>query len=244
MHNETIAKSAGENADAAEIAKFEQLSGQWWDESGPLSTLHAINPHRAAYIAGRVQLAGARALDVGCGAGILSEALAERGAAVVGLDLATESVAAARAHAAARELAIDYRVGTVEQTAAAEPGAFDVVTCLELLEHVPDPERTIAACARAVRPGGRVFFSTINRNLKSFLLAIVGAEYVLGMLPRGTHEYGKLLRPAEIGRAARTAGLVLEDLTGIHFNPLTRRYWLGGNVDVNYLACAVRPESA
>jgi 2-polyprenyl-6-hydroxyphenyl methylase/3-demethylubiquinone-9 3-methyltransferase len=239
-----VATDTGQNAEPAELDKFNRLARDWWDETGPLATLHAINPLRVGYIASCAELGGARVLDVGCGAGILSEALARRGAAVTGIDLASESIRIAGEHAAAEGLLIDYRVQTVEQLAAAEPGTYDVVTCLELLEHLPEPETAIAACARAVRPGGAIFLSTINRNLKSFMLAIVGAEYALRMLPRGTHEYLKLIKPAEIGRAARTAGLVIEDLTGLHYNPLTQTYRLGGNVDVNYLVFATRPESA
>lgn len=244
MENATAESTRDSNAEPTEIAKFGRLAGDWWDESGPLSTLHAINPLRTGYIAERVALGGARVLDVGCGAGILSEALAKLGAHVTAIDLAAENIDAAREHAAAQGLSIDYRIASAEETADANPGTWDVVTCLELLEHVPDPDATISACARAVKPGGRVFFSTINRNLKSFLLAIVGAEYVLGMLPRGTHEYLKLLKPSELSRAARIAGLRIDDLTGLHFNPLTKAYHLGGNVDVNYLVCASRPVAA
>lgn len=232
-----------DNVAADEIGKFDRLADAWWDPSGPLSTLHAINPLRLNYIARHASLNGARVLDVGCGAGILSEAMAERGATVTGIDLAAGNVRVATDHAKSRNLDINYRISSAEQTAADHPGEFDVVTCLELLEHVPRPEDVIEACAKAVRPGGTVFFSTLNRNLKSFLLAIVGAEYVLGMLPRGTHEYLKLVRPAELARAARAAGLQITDLSGLHFNPLTDRYSLGGNVDVNYLACTFRPES-
>jgi 2-polyprenyl-6-hydroxyphenyl methylase/3-demethylubiquinone-9 3-methyltransferase len=196
-----------DNAVAEELEKFGRLADQWWAEDGPLATLHAINPLRVDYIASRAPLDGARVLDLGCGAGILSEALARRGARVTGADLAAASIRVATEHAAAAGLSIDYRIQSIDEVAAAQPGAFDIVTCLELLEHVPDPERVIAACARAVRPGGAVFLSTINRNLKSFGLAIVGAEYLLDMLPRGTHDYLKLVTPAELGRAARATGL-------------------------------------
>jgi 2-polyprenyl-6-hydroxyphenyl methylase/3-demethylubiquinone-9 3-methyltransferase len=244
MENVTAESIRDSNAEPSEVAKFGRLSGRWWDESGPLSTLHAINPLRCRYIADRAVLEGARVLDVGCGGGILSEALAKLGARVTGIDLAAENIATARQHAADQGLSIDYRTASAETTAAAEPGTFDLVTCLELLEHVPDPDATISACARAVKPGGRVFFSTINRNFKSFMLAIVGAEYVLGMLPRGTHAYLKFVKPSELSRAARLAGLRIEDLTGLHFNPLTRTYRLGGNVDVNFLVCASRPDAA
>jgi 2-polyprenyl-6-hydroxyphenyl methylase / 3-demethylubiquinone-9 3-methyltransferase len=232
------------NAEPAEVARFDALAARWWDETGPLAPLHAINPIRTDYIAARVALAGARVLDVGCGGGILCESLARRGARVVGIDLAPDSIEVARTHAAAAGLAIDYRVAPAEAISADEPDGFDVVTCLELLEHVPDPAATVAACARAVKPGGHVLFSTINRNLKSFLLAIVGAEYVLGLVPRGTHDYLKLVRPSELARAARAAGLEVEDLTGLHYRPLTRSYHLGAGVGVNYLCCARRPETA
>ena len=234
----------GINASAQELAKFERLAASWWDESGPLATLHAINPLRADYIASRAALGSARVLDVGCGAGILTEALAARGAAVTGIDLAADSIEIAKQHAADSGLVIDYRVLGIETLADQVPAAYDVVTCLELLEHVPRPAETIAACARAVRPGGLVFLSTLNRTPKSFLLAIVAAEYMLGLLPRGTHEYARLIRPSELGRAVRAAGLELLELTGLHLNPLTGRYFLGGNVDVNYLALARRPEAA
>lgn len=239
-----MATDTSENASRDEVGKFDALAGSWWDESGPLATLHAINPLRTEYIAQRAELAGARVLDVGCGAGILCESLARMGARVSGIDLATASVEAARAHAAGAGLPIDYRECSIDAVAAAEPGQYDIVTCLELLEHVPCPEDIVRACTAAVRPGGSLFFSTINRNPKAFLLAIVGAEYLLDMVPRGTHEYLKLVRPSELAGALRDAGAELRELTGLHFNPLTRTYRLGGNVDVNYLAFAERPEAA
>jgi 2-polyprenyl-6-hydroxyphenyl methylase/3-demethylubiquinone-9 3-methyltransferase len=189
-------------------------------------------------------MAGTRVLDVGCGGGILSESLARLGAHVSGIDLADGNIEVAREHAGEQGLEIDYQVSSAESLLATGCEPFDVVTCLELLEHVPEPETTVAACAQLVRPGGAVFFSTINRNAKSFMLAIVGAEYVLGMLPRGTHEYLKFIKPSELARSARAAGLHVEDLTGLHFNPLTRSYFLNGNVDVNYFLCARRPEDA
>ena len=231
------------NAAADEVEKFAHLAEVWWDETGPMATLHAINPLRVEYIAARVSLEGARVLDVGCGAGILAEALARRGAKLTGIDLAAASIGVARRHAESAGLDIEYRVQAAEDVATVSPASYDIVTCLELLEHVPRPVETIAACARAVRPGGTVFFSTLNRTPKSFLLAIVGAEYLARMLPKGTHQYMKLIRPSEIARAARTSGLDLIELTGLHFNPVTQRYWLGGNVDVNYLAFARRPEA-
>jgi 2-polyprenyl-6-hydroxyphenyl methylase/3-demethylubiquinone-9 3-methyltransferase len=224
------------NVDAGELAKFAARAAQWWDPHGPFRTLHEINGLRLEYIAARAPLDGARVLDVGCGGGLLAEGLAARGARVVAIDLAPENVATAARHAADGALPIDYRCVDVEQVAQEMPAGFDVVTCLEMLEHVPEPRRVVAACAAAARPGGAVFFSTINRNAKSFALAIVGAEYVLGLLPRGTHEYRKLIRPAELALWCRHAGLEVAELTGLHFNPVTRDYVLGGNVDVNYFA--------
>jgi 2-polyprenyl-6-hydroxyphenyl methylase/3-demethylubiquinone-9 3-methyltransferase len=228
------------NVDASELAKFAGRAGEWWDSHGAFKTLHEINALRLDYVAQRVPLAGARALDVGCGGGLVAEGLAARGAEVVGIDMAAENVAVASEHARASGLTIDYRCVDVEQLAADMPGRFDVVTCLEMLEHVPEPSSIVKACAQALRPHGTAIFSTINRNLKSFALAIVGAEYVLGLLPRGTHEYRKLIRPAELARACRVAGLDVTELTGLHFNPATRSYWLGDNVDVNYFLCARR----
>lgn len=232
------------NVDAAELGKFESLAAAWWDPSGPLATLHAINPLRVDYIGERSRLDGARVLDVGCGAGILSEALARRGARVTGIDAASQNIEAASAHANESGLDIEYRVGTAETLASAEAGHYDLVTCLELVEHLPDPDSAVQACADLVAEDGLVCFSTINRNLKSFLLAIVGAEYVLRMVPRGTHEYSKLVRPSELAQAARAAGLTVEDLTGLHFNPLTQRYRLGGDVDVNYFMTARRRKTS
>ena len=228
------------NADEVELRKFASLAERWWDPTGPLKTLHDINPLRLEYVAERATLQDARVLDVGCGGGIFAEGLAQRGARVVATDLAPENIEAAAAHAAAGALAIDYRTVDVTELAEREAGTFDCVTCLELLEHVPDPAEMVAACAALAKPGAPVFFSTINRNVKSFLLAIVGAEHVLGLLPKGTHEYLKLIRPSELAAACRSAGLDLRELTGLHFNPLLDRYRLGGNVDVNYLAYTVK----
>ena len=233
-----------QNVDSEELAKFSARAREWWDPEGAFRTLHDINPLRLGYIAERAALHGARVLDVGCGGGLLSEAMARQGAQVIGIDMAEENLAVARAHAAAEQVAIDYRCIAAEQLAVDRPGSFDVVTCLEMLEHVPEPEKIVAACATAVRPGGALFFSTINRNAKSFLLAVVGAEYVLGWVPRGTHEYRKLIQPAELARWCRRASLTIHDLRGLHFNPLTQSYYLGGNVDVNYLAHATKAASA
>ncbi|MEE8092735.1 MAG: bifunctional 2-polyprenyl-6-hydroxyphenol methylase/3-demethylubiquinol 3-O-methyltransferase UbiG [Gammaproteobacteria bacterium] len=229
-----------ENVDPAELAKFEAIAAEWWNPDGPLKTLHEINPLRLSYIEERVTLKGARILDVGCGGGLLSEALAARDANVVGIDLVAASLEIARQHAEETDTRLEYRQIDAASLASEEPGQFDVVTCLELLEHVPEPEALVAACSLAVRPGGTVFFSTINRNLKSFLLAIVGAEHVLRMVPRGTHDYLKLVRPAELAGWCRKSDLDLVDITGLHFNPLTRSYRLGGNSDVNYFGYTVR----
>ena len=224
------------NADPQELKKFEALAGRWWNPEGPMKALHEINPLRLDYIDQRAPLKGARVLDVGCGGGLLSEGMAGRGALVLGIDLAQASLDVAAAHAREHEVEVQYRCQSAEQLAEEQPGAFEIVTCLEMLEHVPDPAKVVSACARAVQPGGTVFFSTINRNLKSFLLAIVGAEHVLGMLPRGTHEYEKLIRPSELAGWCRDADLQVLGLTGLHFNPVTRSFRLGGNVDVNYFA--------
>lgn len=232
------------NADSTEIAKFAGRAGDWWDLEGPFRTLHEINDLRVDYIAARAPLRDARVLDVGCGGGVLSEALARRGAVVVGIDPAEESLAVARAHAAAGILSIDYRAVEIETLASTEPGSFDVVACLEVVEHVPDPAGLVRACAAVLKPGGSAFFSTINRNAKSFLLGIVAAEYVLRLVPRGTHEYLKLVRPSELARYCAAANLDVRDITGLHYNPLTRAYRLGGNVDVNYFMHAVKPGKA
>ncbi len=231
------------NVDLGEIAHFNSLASRWWDPEGEFRALHEINPLRLDYIRQRAGLEGRRVVDVGCGGGILSEAMAQAGAAVTGIDMAPEPLTVARLHAAGAEVEIDYLETTAEALAAERPGEFDVVTCMELLEHVPSPASVVEACARLVRPGGHVFFATINRNPKSFAFAILGAEYLLRLLPRGTHEYARFIRPSELARWGRTAGLTLQHTTGMHYNPLTREYWLGPGVDVNYLMHFVRPEA-
>jgi 2-polyprenyl-6-hydroxyphenyl methylase/3-demethylubiquinone-9 3-methyltransferase len=232
------------NVDPREIAKFEGLAARWWDRDGDFRPLHDINPARAQFIGERTGLAGKTVLDIGCGGGILAESMAAAGADVTAIDMAEAPLAVARIHLGESGFEVDYRRATAEDEAAARPGRYDVVTCLELLEHVPDPGSVVGACARLVRPGGHVFFSTINRNAKAFLMAIVGAEYVLRLLPRGTHEYAKLIRPAELDAWIRTAGLELREIAGMHYNPFTRECTIGGNVDVNYLMHAVRPATA
>ncbi|MCL5041118.1 MAG: bifunctional 2-polyprenyl-6-hydroxyphenol methylase/3-demethylubiquinol 3-O-methyltransferase UbiG [Gammaproteobacteria bacterium] len=223
------------NVDRAEIAKFEALASRWWDRNSEFRPLHEINPLRCNWIDERVGLAGKRVLDVGCGGGILAEAMAQRGASVTGIDMGEAPLAVARLHQLESGVEVDYQQITAEELAEEQPESFDVVTCLEMLEHVPDPSSVIAACARLVKPGGQVFFSTINRNPKSFVFAIVGAEYILRLLPRGTHEFAKFIRPAELGNWAREARLDLQDITGLTYNPLTKVYKLEANVDVNYM---------
>ncbi len=236
--------STQENIDAAEIAKFDALAARWWDPEGDFRPLHEINPLRLDYIRQRVDLRGSRVLDVGCGGGILAESLAQKGATVTGIDMAEKPLAVARLHQAESGTEVEYLQSTAESLAAERAGQYAVVTCLEMLEHVPSPATVIAACTELVRPGGDVFFSTINRNPKSFLFAIVGAEYVLRLLPKGTHEYEKFIRPSELDGWARNAGLELDGSIGMHYNPLTREYSLGPNVDVNYLMHFRRPEAA
>ncbi|HXH02532.1 MAG TPA: bifunctional 2-polyprenyl-6-hydroxyphenol methylase/3-demethylubiquinol 3-O-methyltransferase UbiG [Candidatus Competibacteraceae bacterium] len=225
------------NVDSQEIAKFEALASRWWDPESEFKPLHDINPLRLDYIDRRCGgLAGKRVLDVGCGGGILAESMALRGAAVTGIDMGEAPLAVARLHLLESGARVDYRHGTAEELAAQEPAAFDVVTCMEMLEHVPEPASVIAACARLVRPSGHVFFSTINRNPKSYLFAIIGAEYLLRLLPRGTHDYQKFIRPSELAEWCTQAGLEPQDMIGLHYNPLTRRFWLAPGVEVNYMA--------
>ena len=238
------ADNSHENVDAAEIARFDALAARWWDPTGEFRPLHDINPLRLDYIDERAPLPGQRVLDVGCGGGILAEAMFERGATVTGIDMAKSPLAVARLHLEDSGAEVEYLECTAERLADQRPGTYDVVTCMEMLEHVPSPSAVVDACSRLARPGGHVFFSTINRNPKSFLFAIVGAEYLLRLLPAGTHEYRNFIRPSELEAWARLAGLHLLDSIGMHYNPLVRRYSLGRNVDVNYLMHYRRPEPA
>ncbi len=223
------------NVDPAEVAKFEALASRWWDKNSEFKPLHDINPLRLDYIDRRAGLKGKQVADVGCGGGILSESMALRGAIVTGIDMGKAPLAVAQLHKLESGVEVDYRQGTAEELAAELPGKFDVVTCLEMLEHVPDPASVIKACADLVKPGGHVFLSTLNRNPKSYLFAIIGAEYLLKMLPKGTHDYSKFIRPSELERWVREADLNVRELTGMSYNPLSRKYTLGYDVDVNYL---------
>jgi 2-polyprenyl-6-hydroxyphenyl methylase/3-demethylubiquinone-9 3-methyltransferase len=229
------------NADPAELAKFSELAHRWWDPESEFRPLHQINPLRLDWIQSHLPLAGKRVLDVGCGGGILSDSMARKGAEVLGIDLAAKALRVAQLHALeAHTPNVVYREVSVEALAAEQPGTFDAVTCMEMLEHVPDPGSVVRACSQLVKPGGWVFFSTINRNPKAFMFAIVGAEYLLNLLPRGTHEYLKFIRPSELAAHARTAGLQLVHTRGMEYNPLTRRYWLSGDTGVNYMFATQR----
>ena len=230
------------NVDPRESGKFDALAARWWDPEGDFRTLHDINEARVEYLAERVVLEGRRVLDVGCGGGVLSEALAERGAAVTGIDAAPRALEVARLHMVESGLDIDYRHTTAESLAGSQAGSFDVVCCLEMLEHVPDPARTVEACAELCRPGGRLLFSTINRSPLAWTTAIVGAEYVLGLLPRGTHRYDRLIRPEELAAACRGSGLQVLEITGMTYNPLSKTVRIGGVPRVNYFLLAERPE--
>ncbi len=233
----TTAKSGqGPNVDRAELGKFDELASRFWDPDGEFRPLHLLNPVRTQFVAERARLPGARLLDVGCGGGLLAEALARAGAAVTAIDLASGMIEVARSHAAAGGLSIDYRVTSAEAVASDQPGAFDVITCMELLEHVPDPAAMLATLAELLRPGGQVFISTIHRNLKAFLSAIVAAEYVLKLLPRGTHQYERLIRPSELAAWGRAAGLSLCGIAGLRFDPFAGRCELTRDPSVNYLA--------
>ena len=229
------------NVDDLEIRKFEALASRWWDPNSEFKPLHDINPLRVNYISQHINLVEKRVLDIGCGGGILAEALAHHGATVTAIDKAEASLSVARLHLLESQLDISYLDSTAEEFAEAQPAQFDVVTCLEMLEHVPDPSSVVAACQRLVKPGGLVFFSTINRNPKSYLFAIIGAEYLLNLLPRGTHDYAKLIKPSELATWSRQAHLTLRDQIGMGYNPLTKKYFLQNSLDVNYLACYEKP---
>ena len=234
------------NADPLELAKFSELAHRWWDPNSEFKPLHQINPLRLDWIErvlGSGGVRGQQVLDVGCGGGILAEAMARRGAAgVLGIDLADKPLKVAQLHALEADIEnIEYREVAVEALAAAQPASFDVVTCMEMLEHVPDPASVVRACAALVKPGGQLFFSTLNRNAKSFLFAIVGAEHLLKLLPKGTHEYAKFIRPSELAQWCRDAGLQVDQARGMQYNPLTGRYWMSGDTSVNYLIACRRP---
>jgi len=228
------------NVDPKELAKFSELAHRWWDPAGEFRPLHEINPLRLAWIDGKARLAGKHVLDVGCGGGVLTEAMTRAGARVTGIDLAEKPLRIAQLHRLESGLAIEYELVSPEHLAEREPGRYDVVTCMEVLEHVPDPASTVRACARLARAGGDVFFATINRNPKSYLLAVIGAEYVLRLLPKGTHDYAKFIKPSELSRWSRDAGLDVESLVGMTYNPITKIYALGRDTDVNYIVHARR----
>ena len=230
-----------DNVSQAELDKFNALANRWWDPNGPQKPLHALNPPRLAYVRERATLAGAQALDVGCGGGLLSESLAREGADVTAIDLAQDLLKIARLHGLESGVRVDYRVSSVEALAAEMPGAFDVVTCMEMIEHVPDPASVVLACAALLKPGGRLFLSTLNRTPAAFALAIVGAEYLTGLVQKGTHRYRDFIKPSELGAWLRAAGLVLEDVSGLRYDPLRNTARVGGRTDVNYLACAYKP---
>ncbi|MFB9066718.1 bifunctional 2-polyprenyl-6-hydroxyphenol methylase/3-demethylubiquinol 3-O-methyltransferase UbiG [Pseudofulvimonas gallinarii] len=229
------------NVDPAELDRFARLAAGWWDRDGPMRPLHDLNPVRLTFIEGQQSLRGVRALDVGCGGGLLSEAMARAGATVTGLDLAGPLLDVARLHASAERLPVDYRLEPVEAHVADHEGSYDVVACMEMIEHVPDPAAIVTACARALKPGGVLCLSTLNRTVKSFLQAIVGAEYVLGLLPRGTHEYERFIRPGELAGWCRSAGLDVVDIAGLSYNPFSRHAALARDVGVNYLLAARKP---
>ncbi len=226
------------NVDDEEIAKFEALAHRWWDRDSEFKPLHEMNPLRLDYIERYTPLQGMRIVDVGCGGGILSEGMARAGAVVTGIDMGETPLSVARLHLLESGLDVDYQQITVEELAEKEPDSYDIVTCMEMLEHVPDPASVVTACSKLVKDGGHLFFSTINRNLKSYMMAIIGAEYVLNLLPKGTHDHDKFIKPAELEQWARSANLTTDDLTGMHYNPLTTVYSLGSNVDVNYFTHA------
>ena len=229
------------NADPQEIQKFSELAHRWWDPTSEFRPLHEINPLRLEWINARVPLAGKQVCDIGCGGGILAESIARKGATVTGIDLSEKALKVADLHSLESGIKVRYELIAAEELAAREAGQYDVVTCMEMLEHVPDPAAIVQACAKLVKPGGHIFFSTLNRNPKSYLFAIIGAEYILGLLPRGTHDYAKFITPAELSGYARTAGLEVQALKGMTYNPLTKIYSLNQDTDVNYLMATVKP---
>lgn len=237
MHSEARTDEA--NVDLHEINKFEKMASRWWDKSGDFKPLHDINPLRLDFILKHCKgLAGKRVLDVGCGGGILTESMAKEGAIVTGIDMGEMPLEVARLHLLESKLEVDYQQSTAEDFAEKHPQQFDVVTCLEMLEHVPDPSSVIEACKKLVKPNGHIFFSTINRNPKSYLFAIIGAEYLLNLLPKGTHDFKKFIRPSELELWARQSGIKFQHMTGMHYNPITKKYWLADNLDVNYIVHA------
>ncbi len=233
-------QTAALNVDPQELSKFATLAHKWWDKNSEFKPLHDINPLRLDYIDRIVGLHGKTVLDVGCGGGILSESMAEKGAQVTGIDLGEKALGVAKLHQLESGAGVEYRCIAVEALAAQQPASFDVVTCMEMLEHVPDPASVVSACASLVKPGGHVFFSTLNRNPKSYLFAVIGAEYVLNMLPRGTHDYTKFIKPSELASWCRVADLAVNEFIGMSYNPLTKHYWLGRDVSVNYIAHTVK----
>ena len=234
-------QAAGKNIDPSEVAKFEALASRWWDQNSEFRPLHQINPLRLNYIDQRSPVAGKKVLDVGCGGGILSEGLAARGATVSGIDVGEAPLSVAELHKKESGFDIDYRLTTIEELAEQEPESYDIIACMEMLEHVPDPSSIIKACSKALKPGGMIYFSTISRNPKAYLFAIVAAERVLKLLPKGTHDYDKLIKPSELARWARQADLQPKDISGMTYNPLTKRYRLSGDTSVNYLVHAHKP---
>ena len=228
------------NFDTAELNKFSELAHKWWDKTSEFKPLHDINPLRLNYIDQAVSLSGKTVLDVGCGGGILSESMAQKGATVTGIDLGEKALKVAQLHSLESGINVDYRLIAVEELAKEVPASFDVVTCLEMLEHVPDPASVVQACAALVKPGGHVFFSTINRNPKAYLFAVVGAEYVLNMLPRGTHDYAKFIKPSELAAWVRSTDLSLKHQIGMSYNPITKHYWLDNDVSVNFMMHTVK----
>jgi len=229
-----------DNVSPAEIAKFGALANRWWDENGPQRPLHELNPARLGYVRERLQLLGARVLDVGCGGGLLSEALAREGAQVTALDLSPDLIEIAKLHLLESGLKVEYRLQSVESLADEMPGSFDAITCMEMLEHVPDPGSVLAACEKLLKPGGRIFLSTLNRTPAAFAVAIVGAEYIAGLLPKGTHDYKSFIKPSELSGWLRAAGLQIEDVSGLAYDPIRRKAWVNRRTDINYLACAVK----